>query len=538
MTKEHSPETTNYLTEQLDLEADFGSLVQQAKPAHKLNGHAPAETIAINPAPDIEREAIVAIDGDKPAPLDPPIIDPKDPVATARLLVARAHTAHKVQTLHHQQSVFLSWTGTRYREWAAEEVRANTYAFLEGALAHAKKGELIRFKPSVNAVSGVIDALRAVTQMDGETRQPSWLCPAAVNPPAHEVVACKNGLLHVPTGRLLPHTPNFFSSSALTYNFTPNAPEPKNWLKFLETIWGNDQESIDTLQDIFGYLLGTETDQQKLFLVVGPKRSGKGTIGRVLNTLLGEDSVISPTLASLQTQFGIAPLIGKSVALIADARLGSKAGDQQTIAERLLSISGEDKQTVDRKFLAAWSGKVGVRFLIMTNELPQIADASGALTSRFVVLTMTKSFYGKEDRGLTNRLLGEMPGILNWAIQGWRNLRKRGHFIQPQSSAAAIQDLEDLSSPTAAFLRDKCTRGHGTVGVDSLYAAWVDWCREQGREHSGTKQTFGRNLRAAIPELKIVQARDAGERVREYEGLELNEAYGNKDNYRSGPGFD
>jgi putative DNA primase/helicase len=87
-----------------------------------------------------------------------------------------------------------------------------------------------------------------------------------------------------------------------------------------------------------------------------PRRSGKGTIARVLTALLGRDSVVSPTLASLQTPFGLAPLIGKPLAIISDARLGSRS-DQAAITERLLSISGEDGLTIDRKFMPSWTGR-------------------------------------------------------------------------------------------------------------------------------------------------------------------------------------
>ncbi|MCZ6737546.1 MAG: hypothetical protein O7B77_06175, partial [Actinobacteria bacterium] len=51
----------------------------------------------------------------------------------------------------------------------------------------------------------------------------------------------------------------------------------------------------------FGYALTQDTRQQKLFLIVGPKRSGKGTIARVLTAMVGADNVCNPTLASLST---------------------------------------------------------------------------------------------------------------------------------------------------------------------------------------------------------------------------------------------
>jgi putative DNA primase/helicase len=291
-------------------------------------------------------------------------------------------------------------------------------------------------------------------------------------------------------------------------------------LEFMTSLWGDDPEAVACLQEIFGYLLTTDTRQQKIFLLVGPKRSGKGTIGRVLRALLGPANVAGPTLSGLGTNFGLQPLIGKPLAIISDARLSGRA-DQHVIAERLLSISGEDTLTIDRKYREAWSGALTTRFLILTNELPRIADSSGALASRFVVLTLTRSFYGLEDHTLTTRLLRELPGILNWAIAGWRRLNARDRFVQPQSSAEAIAELEDLGSPISAFLRERCTIKPGLqVPVDTLFRAWQAWCEAQGRKEFGTKQSFGRDLRAVMPGLKTRQLLVG----RAYEGIGLRAA--------------
>jgi putative DNA primase/helicase len=83
-------------------------------------------------------------------------------------------------------------------------------------------------------------------------------------------------------------------------------------------------------------------------------------------------------------------LIGKQAAIIADARLGSRA-DQAVVGERLLTISGEDIITVDRKFRPAWTGRLPVRFIVLTNELPRLSDVRRALLSLFIVWLLTES---------------------------------------------------------------------------------------------------------------------------------------------------
>jgi putative DNA primase/helicase len=220
-------------------------------------------------------------------------------------------------------------------------------------------------------VANVLAALRAVAWLDHSVVAPSWLMEMPNGPPPDEITACANGLLYLRSLELLPHTPAFFTHNALDFAYQAHAPQPQQWLDFLHQLWPDDEASIDTLQEIFGLALTGNMRHQKAFLIVGPKRSGKGTIARVLSRLVGIDNVVSPTLAGLGATFGLQALINKRLAIIADARLSGRA-DQAAIAERLLSITGEDILTVNRKHLPDWTGQLRARFLVLSNELPRI----------------------------------------------------------------------------------------------------------------------------------------------------------------------
>ena len=443
------------------------------------------------------------------------IISLKAPYDTARLFQRSLATP-----LRHHRGSFFEWNGCAWPEADEAMLRARLYAFLDNCQSKDAKGGLHPVKPNNRRVSEIIDALRATAQLDASIAPPVWL-DGAEGPPAHEIIACANGLLHLSSLTLLPHTPAFFTHNALDFAYDPKASEPRRWLGFLDQLWPSDAEAINTLQEAFGYCLTTDTRQQKAFAVIGPKRSGKGTVGRVLTHLVGAHNCVAPTLAGLSMNFGLAPLINKHVAIISDARLSGRA-DQHTIAERLLSITGEDGITIDRKYASSWTGQLQTRFLILSNELFRLTDASGALISRFILLVLTESFYGREDQGLTTKLLTELPGILNWAIAGRDRLVKRGHFNQPASAREAIQELEDLASPISAFLRERCETGPAfSVAVDVLFEFWRTWCEEQGRDHPGTKQSFGRDLRAALPGLTMMQAAAGTVRTRVYQGLRV-----------------
>jgi putative DNA primase/helicase len=447
------------------------------------------------------------------------VLPPGEPMPNVRRFLADQlhHPEHVL--LVHQGGQFYQWDGTCWPAIEDAILRSRLYRWFERRWYlddSTKKPSRKPFAPTMRKTADLMDALRAVTIVETTTPTPSWFKRADI--PANETLACENGLIHWPTRKLYPHTPRFYIHHSVPFAFNPAAPPPRQWLAFLRELWGDDHESIACLQEMFGYLISGDTAQQKMFMLVGPKRGGKGTIGRVLTRLLGRHNVAGPTLSSLGTNFGLQDLIAKPVAIISDARLGAKS-DHSLIAERLLSISGEDLQNVDRKYLPPWSGQLPTRFVVLTNELPRLADSSGALASRFIVLLLQQSFYNKENPQLTEELCEELPGVFLWALDGLQRLRARGHFHPAATSRDAIQALEDLASPVGAFLRDRCTAGAVlVVEVGELYRAYQAWCEEHG-QHRVNQQVFGRDVRAARPEVRLRQL--GADRRRHYIGLGL-----------------
>jgi phage/plasmid-associated DNA primase len=82
----------------------------------------------------------------------------------------------------------------------------------------------------------------------------------------------------------------------------------------------------------------------------------------------------------------------------------------------------------------------------------QLGDASGALTSRMILLVTTKSFYGMEDVSLESKLLAELPGIFNWCLTGRARLYQRGYFVEPKASKHMKIEIDGLNSPINLFL--------------------------------------------------------------------------------------
>jgi putative DNA primase/helicase len=443
-----------------------------------------------------------------------------DAMPEARIFLDKVCTHEGILTLRCQHDEFLAWNELSYVPMADAELKARLWRYLDPFVSHLTS----------NAVNNVVAAVKACTLVPARQPMPAWL-DGKGEFPADEVLATKSGLLHLPSlvaGKpsLMPLTPRFFSQTALDYKFDSNAT-CTTWLEFLDSLWPDDPESIESLQQLFGYLLLPDTRHHKLFMLVGPRRSGKGTIGRVIKSLVGPENLASPTLASLSGPFGLWPLLNRSVALIADARLSGRT-DAVTIVERLLSISGEDPQDVHRKNLPTITGvRLPVRFVILTNELPSMRDASGAFLSRVILLRMTESFYGREDKRMTEKLLQELPGILNWSICGWQLLQQAGAFAQPASAQELLDDLGALSSPITTFIEDCCEMDpHASAPAAVLFAAWRGWCQQHGRDHVGTLETFGKDLRAAATSISRHRPRGTdGRRESFYGGIRVRSEF-------------
>jgi putative DNA primase/helicase len=450
-----------------------------------------------------------------------PAAEKADPAAEAMKFLETAKR-DGVLRLRYWSGSFWFWSAGKYTERPTSEVQAYLTRHLNDDYSFVKTSH----------ISNLLNQVKAYSLLSSAIQPPAWTDEVGADYAEwrpEDIVVAKNGIVHLPSliagqsDYLAPATPALFATSALDYEYSSEAPEPSAWLTFLNQLWPDDPDSIDTLQEWFGYLLTPDTRQQKMLLLIGPKRSGKGTILRVLREIIGAGNTCGPPLASLATNFGLWPLLGKTAAIISDARLSGRS-DQAVIVERLLSISGEDALTIDRKNLEPVTTRLLTRFSIISNELPKLNDASGALAGRFVVLRLTESFYLREDTGLTDKLLAEKSGILLWAIEGWRRLRERGHFVQPDSGGDLREAMDDLSSPVLAFVKECCVVDDRCVArTDSLYAKWREWCEAAGREPTA-ENTFGRDLLAAVPRLKRVQPRVGEHRYRAYQGIGLRDS--------------
>jgi P4 family phage/plasmid primase-like protien len=444
----------------------------------------------------------------------------------ARVFLDNTYSSEEGYRLVHYASDFYVHARTHYEIIEEATIRSELYKLLDKCQKSGKQGALLPFNPAPASVSAALDATKSIVHLPNHanTKPPIWLSDYAQSKPdASKLISVQNGIFHLEDRILLPHSLGFFTQNSLPFDYDQNATCP-TWDTFLQSVWADDQESIDALQEMFGYILSGDTRQQKFFNIIGPRRSGKGTINKVLVELLGQHNTVAPELGELCDTFGLQPWLGKLLASFTDARAPER--NRSAVVSQLLRIVGGDTITVNRKNKESWNGYLPTRIVIYSNEVLQLTENSNALTGRMIMLKMSKSFWSKEDTDLSFKLRGELSGIFNWAMEGLkRRLARGGHFIQPESGKELLDLAAKSGNPFLEFMEDTLVLDPTAhVTKRELYECWKHWAIKKGMP-PGTEQAFKRRFAAATQEngIQAQEQRVNGQRLNLFAGAKFTE---------------
>lgn len=418
----------------------------------------------------------------------------QEPYEFAAEVLDRHYDLDGVLTLRfrHDDRTFWLWNGrkARYEHLSEDEVIALVKKQLRGAeetFMLADGPEHRKVKISEKGSKELLAHFRSLTLTS--THGAGALLPSVGGVPF------RNGWLNVETGELEPIGPERDIRWNVSTDYSASAECPE-WIAFLESLgWDSETEEYRLLRQWFGYVLSGRKDQERALLMLGPSRSGKGTIIRVMHALLG-DGAVGTSLESLTQQFGLQPFIGRGLATIGDARFGR---NDKGLNARLLSLTSNDELPVDVKYGKPLSINLPVRLMIATNETPNFIEASDALARRFEALVFERSFAENPDHGLFKRLRGELPGIARWAIGGLRDLEGEGKFVATEKGKNLQKRMIEESAFVRIFVDECCVLTEsGRVSNEDLYAEYATWATQNNMPVFNSVR-FARELVDAFP---------------------------------------
>ena len=297
---------------------------------------------------------------------------------------------------------------------------------------------------------------------------------------------------------------------AVPYDLDATCP---SWEAFLLDCMDGDRLMVEFLQVWTGYTLTGDTSEQKMVLHHGEGSNGKSTFLDVLSELLGPYAATAAPTTFLSDGRESAESARPDLATLRGVRHVSaiETNESQTLNEALIkSITGGDQITARHLYRQPFTFRPQFKIALATNQLPVIQGTDYGTWRRVLTCPWPVSFGAPGspsiDRHLREKLLRELPGILQWAVTGCERWLERGLYIPPQV-LDATQDYQESSDVLAPFVDELLVESpEATIPQADLYRVYEAW------DTSG-KSLSKRNFNNKLPRAFIAKHKRNGVRV-------------------------
>lgn len=314
-----------------------------------------------------------------------------------------------------------------------------------------------------NRVNETIAYIQADTHTDPRDIDNGW-------------INLENGLLNPETMEFIDHTPDIFTIRRIPIVYDPDADCPVFKEKLAEKV---DIATMTVLQEMFGYCFMPGQRFEVAFMLYGPRQTMKSTILHVLENMMGKENVRAFSLQYLtEKDFAAAYLYGCPVNICAD--LSAKSLKNTGV---FMTWTGGDLQTAAKKGEHPITWSPSTKLIFSCNQIPGTPNKNLAYYRRWIALNFPNQT-GRDDIDSTmkEKLLKELPGVLNWALEGLRRIKKNGK-LSYWLDEYGVKDLYERNADTiSSFIYSSIDTedDSGRIKKRDIYRAYVIYCSGLG----------------------------------------------------------
>lgn len=305
-----------------------------------------------------------------------------------------------------------------------------------------------------------------------------------------EWINFKNGFYDPVNRRMIPHSPEYRAVNQIPHEYDPEGQlkgtAVQEWLMFI----GNTPEDIEMLCQFSGLCLTRDTRQQKFTILLGEGGSGKSTVIRMIDKMIGSENISNISLNQLSQRFSAFGLMGKLLNSCADLEI-----DALSDVSTLKKVLGEDTLSAEAKGKDAVSFKSYAKLIFSTNELPIVkAEKTNGFYRRLLILTMDR-VPEKRDPTFFDRLSAEIDDFIRISVQALERMYQNGQITESPGSIEAVKRLRCDSDTVEAYLTERIESDpEGRIKKADLYRDYETYCQNMERQ-SLTKQNFYRSMK-------------------------------------------
>jgi putative DNA primase/helicase len=300
-----------------------------------------------------------------------------------------------------------------------------------------------------------------------------------------------NGTLDLNTGRLREHRREDLITKLAPVEYDPTAPCPI-WDRFLTRIMDGKADLVNYLRRVIGYCLTGDVTEQALWFFHGKGANGKSTFLGTILALLGDYAIQSvPELLMIKNNethpTERADLFGKRFVATIETDEGKR------MAESLMKqLTSGDKIRARKMRQDFFEFLPTHKLFLAANHKPVVRGTDLAAWRRIKLVPFTVTIPDQEkDKTLPNKLKGELPGILAWAVRGCLEWRQGG-LQEPREVREATEGYRIEQDTVGGFLESCCTLHPDLrVRVKALHEAYLEWSGDK----MTSREAFGRRLK-------------------------------------------
>lgn len=340
----------------------------------------------------------------------------------------------------------------------------------------------------------------------------------------------RNGVFDIHTKEVLKHSPDYGFRYVLGFEYDAKAKCP-NFLKFMEDISGGDAGIKAVLQEFMGYIIsGDDCWLHKALLLLGTGRNGKSTFNEICKLLVGDGNYATLNLGSLNDMQQLHVLEGK-LANFADENDTGKLFNSTAFKEL---VSG-GQVMVKKLYAQPYPMRNRAKFIFNCNSLPSTTDFSDGLFRRLAVVPFNMEFGDngskRVDKFIIKKLHLEMPGIFNYAVEGYHRLREQEEFTQSQKITDMVEFFKDeqdtfmdwFEGSLAVTLNDD-----EFIPTAQFYTDYMVYCEKTRVKYPQAKMSFSYRLSTLLEKAGARKSRQGARsgRGRGYAGVKFKSQSG------------
>ena len=333
-----------------------------------------------------------------------------------------------------------------------------------------------------------------------------------------DMLNVENGIVLLPTGTLIPHDHTIVMCRQCAAPYYPDAATPL-FDKFLRDVSNGDSDWVDQLQRLVGYTVSGRVNEEIIIFMLGGGANGKSVFSNIMRRILNS-YVASVPANFLMVSNRDGEAATPSLARLPGIRLAQanevEAGARLS-AQAVKVAASSDAIAARHLHKAAFEFVPTHTLWVRGNHKPIITDTDDGIWRRIRLIPWDRCFGPDEkDVNLEEKLMTEAPGILAWAVQGYRKYKQKGLSPSGRVAHASVTYREE-SDLVEQWISERGKRGVGLEWVQTqAYQDYRDWCQEQGLQRPMTKRSFT----LALDERRIGSKQEgSGSRQRVYVGI-------------------